>query len=176
MHLRGLQRGDLERLYVLDTLCFPEPFRFTKAAMRSFAGAANALVLLAVEPAGATLTEALLGFCIVHLEPAGAATAGYVVTLDVAPEARGQGVATRLMRAQEAAAAEQGAMSMILHVFYANAAAISLYERLGYRSVGVAEDFYGAGLQALLYQRTLQEQAVDSQPAVNLHGGKESAS
>ena len=153
MYLRDLRRGEVDRLYELDTLCFEKPFRFSRSAMRRFAGAANALVRIAVEAGGEGAPETLLGFGIVHLESAAYGLAAYVVTLDVDPGARGKGVATRLMTALESAAYEAGAASMALHVFRGNAAAISLYEKLGYELTGTATDFYGPGLDALDYRR-----------------------
>ncbi len=156
MYLRGLRRGEVDRLYALDVLCFEEPFRFSRAAMRRFAGAANALVRVAVEAGGGEETEMLLGFGIVHVEPAPSGLAGYVVTLDVDPGARGKGVATRLMAALESAAAEAGAASMALHVFRGNPAAISLYQKLGYEFTGTVADFYGPGLHALECRRRLR--------------------
>ncbi len=157
MHVRGLGRGDVDRLHILDALCFEKPFRFSRASMRRFAGAPHAIVRLAVELDGAETVEALLGFCIVHLEPSVGGTAGYVVTLDVDPGVRGRGVATFLMGEMEAAAAKAGAAAMSLHVFCGNGAAISLYEKLGYRRVGAVSDFYGLGLHAFGYRRVLSE-------------------
>ncbi len=157
MNLRNLQPGDLDRLYQLDTLCFEPPFRFSRAAMRRFAGAAHALVRLAVEPSepvGMPLApERLLGFAIVHLErEERRRITGYVVTLDVDPAWRGRGIATRLMTDLHTMAKAREAESMTLHVFTGNDAAIQLYERLGYRSVERAANFYGTGLDAFAYR------------------------
>ena len=164
MYLRELRRGEVDRLYTLDTLCFDQPFRFSRSAMRRFAGAANALVRIAVESGGEDEPETLLGFGIVHLEPAPSGLAGYVVTLDVDPGARGRGVATLLMTALESAAAEAGAASMELHVFLGNTAAISLYAKLGYGLMGTAAGFYGPGLDALDYRRILHGAGAPRRP------------
>ncbi len=157
MIVRGLAPGDTDRLWALDALCFEQPFLFSRQAMRRFALAENALVRLVVDPASRGSGEVLLGFCIVHLEPSPPGLAGYVVTLDVHPEARGRGIATLLMTALEELAAQAGASAMALHVFHGNAAAISLYKRLGYRSVKTVADFYGPGLDAFAYERVLED-------------------
>ena len=161
MYLRGYLPRDLEALYTLDRLCFEAPFRFSRGAMRQFAQAGNALVQLACARAGAGVedhaTEDLLGFSIVHLEGEGQGAVGYVVTLDVAPAARRQGIAEILMRSGEAAAAKAGAKEMALHVFSANAGAVRLYERLGYQKAGTAENFYGRGLHAVIYRKRLAQ-------------------
>ena len=171
MYLRGLEPGDLDRMYALDVLCFPPPFRFSRAAMRRFAKAENALVRLAVQPkledepssGGEQITpDDLLGFCIVHLlappgRPAGqsAELTAYVVTLDVDPGYRGRGIASRLMEELHGSARTAGADQMSLHVFAENQPAIRLYERLGYRFKERSSNFYGRGLDALGYGRLL---------------------
>ncbi len=154
--LRPYTASDLDAIAAMDALCFEPLFRFSKGAMRRFAEAKNAIVRLAVLSARETSAERLAGFCIVHLErPEGNLVVGYIVTLDVAPSHRGQGVGHALMRALETHAAEAGAGSMRLHVSVHNAPAIRLYERLGYSPVRVEEGFYAEGGDALIYERRL---------------------
>jgi len=141
--LRGYRAGDADAMFALDESCFAEPFRFTRAAMRRFAESKKARVVVA------EWGEELVGFCIVHVERGGV---GYVVTLDVAAEHRGKGLARRLMERVEA---EAGCLSMMLHVFVGNDAAIGFYERMGYGLVGEAKGFYGAGVDALVYRKEL---------------------
>jgi len=80
----------------------------------------------------------------------------YVVTLDVAPDWRRRGLARRLMHALELRAHAAGADAIALHVFPGNLAALQLYEALGYQRIGVAADFYGDGLDALVYRKQLE--------------------
>ena len=84
---RGMA-ADVPTMYALDVICFEEPFRFSQRAMRRFALGSKARVWVAEEAAGE-----LVGFVIVEVE----GDAGYVVTLDVAPEWRRGGVARELM-------------------------------------------------------------------------------
>jgi ribosomal protein S18 acetylase RimI-like enzyme len=44
---------------------------------------------------------------------------------------------------------------MWLHVYTGNRAAIRFYEQMGYRLLHIAEDFYGAGVDARVYIRAL---------------------
>lgn len=155
IHLRPYRTTDLPSLYLLDRVCFEPPFRFSRSAMRQFAEAENAIVRLANETAAEPGTERLAGFCIVHLEQAGENLVAYVVTLDVEPAFRRQGVGPMLMQSVEKAARDAGAQSMVLHVWTGNEQAIRLYERLGYRFCRKAEDFYGEGLDALVYRKPL---------------------
>ncbi len=155
MELRGPQSGDLDRMYALDVVCFERPFRFSRAAMRHYVLEPGALVRLAVELGAGMAMRSLLGFCIVHLQPGEGGLQGYVVTLDVHPGGRKQGVATELMLLLQREARAAGATSMFLHVYDRNGPAIRLYERLGYRCEASIADFYGRGLHAFVYRRSL---------------------
>lgn len=162
MYLRGLEPGDPDRMYALDVLCFAEPFRFSRSAMRRFALAPGALVRLAFADAdeGAQAQEpSLLGFSIVHLQRSRGGVTGYVTTLDVHPAARGKGIARVLMEDLQVAAKGSGAATMSLHVYAENPAAIRLYQRLGYGCLGRIPDFYSPGLDALYFELTLSQQA-----------------
>ena len=150
MKLRGYVPADLDALVALDDLCFEPPFRFPRASMRRFAEAKNAQVTLAESPAGT-----LAGFCILHIEAAVRNPAGYIVTLDVAPEHRRQGVAGELMERAESQAQAAGCVAVALHVFPGNAAAIRFYERRGYLFSHSAASFYARGVDALVYHKPL---------------------
>jgi ribosomal-protein-alanine N-acetyltransferase len=141
--LRGYRSGDWKAMYALDVVCFEPPFRFGQREMRRLAEEHGAVTVLA-EAEGE-----LAGFCIVHLEGNWA----YVVTLDVAPAWRRCGLAARLIADVEAQARASGAAGMGLHVYNGNAGAIRFYERMDYGRIGIAEGFYGRGLDALVYRK-----------------------
>jgi ribosomal-protein-alanine N-acetyltransferase len=149
--LRGYRPGDLDALYALDVACFEKPFRFTRGAMRRFAEAANAQVVIA-ETQGE-----LAGFCIVHMERVRGGHVGYVVTLDVAAAYRRQGLARRLMAEAERQAEAAGCNALALHVHTGNAAAIRFYAACGFVYVRPAQDFYGPGLDAAVWSKELSE-------------------
>jgi ribosomal protein S18 acetylase RimI-like enzyme len=86
--------------------------------------------------------------------------AGYVVTLDVAPEFRRQGLARELMQRGEAEARRAGCGEMLLHVFVGNANAIRFYEKAGYSQGKNVVAFYGRDAQgesvdAWLYRKRM---------------------
>jgi [ribosomal protein S18]-alanine N-acetyltransferase len=130
-------------MYALDVACFEPPFRFGQREMRRLAEEPNAICVLA-ESDGV-----LAAFSITHLDNPWC----YLVTLDVAPEWRRRGLATRLMTDTESRARAAGAIGMGLHVYNGNGGAIRFYERLGYNRVGLDEGFYGRGLDALVYRK-----------------------
>lgn len=147
--LRSYAPAYLDAMFRLDVLCFPEPFRFSRSDMRRFAEARNAHVLLAL------WGEELAGFSIVHVERSRGRLAGYLTTLDVAPEYRRRGLARQLMQGAEEQARVAGCEAMLLHVYTGNDVALALYENLGYTRVSLAADFYGAGLHAWVCRKTL---------------------
>jgi ribosomal-protein-alanine N-acetyltransferase len=150
MRLRAGVASDIEAMYRLDVLCFEPPFRFSRGAMRRFAQASGAFTLVAeVDSSG------IAGFAIVQVSGAGEVGEGYIVTLDVAPEMRRQGIAGLLLGAAERKAAELGALKMTLHVWTENAPAVRFYERSGYERTVLHPDFYAPGRSAYGYSKAL---------------------
>jgi ribosomal-protein-alanine N-acetyltransferase len=147
--LRGYRATDLDALHALDVVCFQPPFRFSRTAMRRFAEASNALVVVAEQVGLVT------GFCIVHVEQVRRESIGYIVTLDVAPEHRRQGVAQTLMAEAEQQARAAGCTLLALHVHTGNEAALRFYARIGFGAIGLEHDFYGKGLDAQLWRKPL---------------------
>ena len=76
----------------------------------------------------------LAGFTLVSLRPEllSHEPSAHLEAIAVAPGFEGQGIGALLLRDAEATAAEQGALTMTLHVFAANVRARALYERAGF--------------------------------------------
>jgi ribosomal protein S18 acetylase RimI-like enzyme len=147
--LRGYQAGDLDAMYALDVMCFEKPFRFARSAMRRFAEAKKARMVIAEE------SDALVGFVILHIEEAEEGRIGYIITLDVAPELRRRGIAGALMSEAERQAHMDGCAVLVLHVFTGNEAAIRFYAGTGFVRSHRAEGFYGPGVDAWVYHKLL---------------------
>jgi ribosomal-protein-alanine N-acetyltransferase len=143
--LRRYERSDLGAIVELDAECFAPPFRFSREAMRRFAEAENAWVMIA------EVKGKLAGFCIVHMEPAESVNVGYVVTIDVAEGFRRGGFGERMLTEGEKWVRGSGGAGMMLHVFVKNQSAVRFYERLGYKRVGDQRGFYGPGIDAAMY-------------------------
>jgi ribosomal-protein-alanine N-acetyltransferase len=71
-----------------------------------------------------------------------------ILTVGVVPEHRGKGVAKQLMALITDWAKDQGTTAMMLEVKTDNLRAIGLYESLGYSTLNVRKDYFGAGLDA----------------------------
>ena len=78
-----------------------------------------------------------------------------ILTVGVISKYRGQGIARELMAGITKWAIDQGSIAMMLEVKTDNAAAISLYESLGYSKLSIRKDYFGSGLDALVMRKEL---------------------
>ena len=107
-------------------------------------------VFLLNEPGGFLLGQAIAG-------------EAEILTLAVAPEARRQGLARRLVTEFLREAAARGSDSAFLEVSTENAPAIALYEAAGFTKAGLRRGYYdsdtGAKIDALVMSRPLSPRA-----------------
>jgi [ribosomal protein S18]-alanine N-acetyltransferase len=149
--LRDYRPTDLDAMFQLDQECFSAEFRFDRESMRMFAEEQGAVIRIAEE-----IGDGIVGFVIAHVQRVAKEWRGYVVTLDVAEQHRGRGIARRLMEQAEFRVAAAGARWMELHVFTGNESAIRFYEGMGYERIAIRRRFYGeAGLDAFIYRKGL---------------------
>ena len=71
-----------------------------------------------------------------------------VLTVGVVPDHRGKGIAKALIALITDWAKAQGSTAMMLEVKTDNSEAIGLYESLGYSTLNIRKDYFGAGLDA----------------------------
>src|SRR5215813_11616861 len=91
------------------------------------------------------------GFLILNMA---GAFVGYIQTVCVAPDFRGRGIGTRLVRfAEERIFRESPNVFLCVSSF--NGDARRLYERLGYSEVGALPDYLVAGHAEILMRKTL---------------------
>ena len=144
--VRRAARSDLETLVRLEE-AFPGD-RVSRASFARFLDSGTADVWVA-DLAGSVVGDAIVtyrrGFHGARL---------YSLVTD--PGHRDRGVARALLDAAEAAAVERGCVSIRLEVRVDNVAAIGLYERRGYEVVGVTDDFYEDGSDALRMRKRLR--------------------
>lgn len=80
---------------------------------------------------------------------------GELLRIAVAPEARGQGLARRLLREGHQRLAAEGLETLFLEVRVSNAAARALYASEGWAEIGLRRAYYRDGEDAALYRREL---------------------
>lgn len=148
--LRPYNRQDLPLLFAVEALCFAPPFRFSQQMLRALAEGESSFTWIAED------ADQMAGFAIVQLEMSEGLLYGYLQTIDVAPEYRSRGVASRLLECVENQIIQAGALAMMLHVSIQNNAAISLYQHHGYSRLAIEERFYcNEKGDAFLYEKIL---------------------
>lgn len=123
--VRSFREADRPALTRLWRQVFPDdPPRSAPERMIDGALAARPETLLVAEIDGALVGAVIAGFDGVR---------GWIYHLAVAPTQRRRGVATRLMRAAEAALLALGCAKVNLQVRATNADVVAFYRRLGYQ-------------------------------------------
>lgn len=85
-------------------------------------------------------------------------SAGWIITLGVAPEWRHMGLGERLLAAAEQA---MHMPALRLTVRASNQAAIALYQKAGYHQVGVSSRYYVGGEDGLIFEKRFLESLVE---------------
>lgn len=141
--IRPMTESDLDAVLAIEEASFPTPWR--REHFLHELGAAHAFPFVAV-----TDGEIAGYVCLLSLfEEA------QILDIAVEPRQRGRGIARLLMGHAFAVARQQGAEVMALEVRASNAAAIGLYERLGFFRTGTRKGYYEGKEDAVLMERSL---------------------
>jgi ribosomal-protein-alanine acetyltransferase len=138
----------LSMLYEIEKQCF-EQEAFTKQELAYLLSDYNAIGL------AARVNGEIVGFAIARVDMLRKAPFGHILTLDITPAYRHRGIAQKLLGEIETILKEKGVRESRLEVREDNVAALSLYQKLGYKKVGKLEKYYGA-LNGLYLKKTLQ--------------------
>lgn len=141
---RPARGEDLDALVALEQRCFDSD-RLSRRSFRHWIHADHGHLQLVETPDG------LAGYVLV-IHHRGTRLAR-LYSLAVAPEARGTGLGRRLVEEAERLAREAGRLYLRLEVRRDNAAAIALYQSLGYRQFGERRDYYEDHESALLFEK-----------------------
>ncbi len=83
-------------------------------------------------------------------------SAAYLWTIEVLPAFRRMGIARALLERVEMSAREAMCSAIQLHVAAHNLDALALYEGHGFVRYGMDREFYGRGMDAFRYRKTLE--------------------
>jgi ribosomal-protein-alanine N-acetyltransferase len=130
MSLRPATAADCELLAMLHRACFDDAWSAVSFhALLTSPGVAALVASRGAEPAGFILWRVV-------------ADEAEILSLGVAPSARRQGLARRLVMAAASAAFENGSQSLFLEVEAGNRAACALYSGLGFAEAGRRLSYY----------------------------------
>jgi [ribosomal protein S18]-alanine N-acetyltransferase len=144
--LRDIRRSDLEALYALDQICFDSGIAYSKTELKQILRSASGCGVLA-ESRGE-----VAGFAAGYVSARGA---GHVVTLDVSPAFRRQGLGRTLFSDLLQRFREAGATGIRLEVEVENQPAIAFYRTFGFRPTRRVSDYYGYGRDAWEMEKKL---------------------
>ncbi len=139
----------LETLHEIEKQCFNEE-AFSKQQISYLLKDYNAVSLVARTEGRVT------GFIIGGIDMERRSAVGHIITIDVAPTYRCNGIATRLMLEVEEIFKQKGIRESHLEVREGNSAALSLYEKLGYKKTSRLENYYGSA-HGLYLKKPLQK-------------------
>jgi [ribosomal protein S18]-alanine N-acetyltransferase len=148
--LRCFRLADMEELLAIERAC-SGPDAYDRNLFAEYARACGGLFLVVkagVRPAG------LAGYCIacVCRTPAGLAN---LISIAVAPEARGRGAASLLLSSTIRRLKSRGVERLTLVVRKSNGRAIRFYERHGFTRLRRSPGYYEDGEDGLLMRLTL---------------------
>ena len=146
LDIRAAEPGDLDAILALEIAVFSTD-RLSRRSLRAFILSPHRPLIVA------TADGALAGYALVALHKRASAARLYSIAVDQRNGRRGVGRA--LMAACENYAAAHGRRTLRLEVRPDNAAAIALYERLGFRQFGRYENYYADGAAALRFEKQI---------------------
>lgn len=153
--LRAYVEADLPALHALDGVCFPPDIAYSRAELQHFLQHPSAFSVVA-ETHGA-----IVGFAIARSDRrrvesvAEVAQAMHIITIDVAPGARRQGIGGLLMKWIAGKAMDLRARAIVLEAAADNRAAHSFYERFGFTITGSIPGYYNGVVDAVVFERLL---------------------
>ena len=146
-----IEPASLKDLHVLDTIekeCFKSE-AYTREQLAYLLKSPSAVSLVAKE------SNETVGFIVGMTENYGKTTAGHIVTIDVLPKHRREGVGLKLLDELEKEFVRQGVKTIYLEVRIDNQAARRLYAKKGYIQLEPLEDYYNEGKHGLRMKKEL---------------------
>ena len=128
-HIRPFRAEDFDCLSKIDQACFPPGIAYTQMDLTGFITRRKAITLVAEYSDGTEFAGGIAGFAIAQPIK----RVGRILTLDILPQARRQGLATRLIQECETRLRAGGCEQVYLETAVNNEPAIRLYSKLGYQ-------------------------------------------
>jgi [ribosomal protein S18]-alanine N-acetyltransferase len=126
----------LDKLYEIEEECFDQ-VAFTKRQIAYLLTDYNTIALVA------KANSDIAGFIIAQVEVEENTEFGHIITINVTPTCRRQGIAKKLLREIETLLKQKGITESHLEVREDNNTAIKLYLNSGYQKIGKLEKYYG---------------------------------
>jgi ribosomal-protein-alanine N-acetyltransferase len=143
MNLRDYQPADLETISRIEQQCFPSTIAADRESLeKMLSGYASAIV---VEAHGGNVVAFVIFRKVNRVT-------GSLLSLDVLPSHRRQGLGMHLVSAAKQRLAEMGVEKLRLRVAVDNAAALAMYRKIDFRRLRVDRAFYRDGSDAYMLE------------------------
>jgi len=147
IELRPVAREDVDTLFTLDQICFQPGIAYSRAELKFFLFHPAGISLVAADEGG------IAGFAIAETRMHHGQPVGHIVTIDVDPSRRRQGVGRLLMDAVMEGCREAGVSRLQLEVAVDNDGGVAFYKELGFSPAGRIRGYYMGKLDALVMER-----------------------
>ena len=125
----------LDKLYEIEGQCFNQE-AFTKRQIAYLLTDYNTIGLVA------KVDSEIAGFIISQVEIEDDTLYGHIITINVAPNYRRKGIASKMLNETEEILKEKGITECHLEVREDNSAALKLYQNSGYQKISRLEKYY----------------------------------
>ncbi len=130
--LRVYRPEDFEQLYEIDQACYPPGVAYSRRTLRRFLGLRGADCVVAEGD------KKILGFIVSHRRGPEA----HIITIDVLEPHRRRGFGSALLHEAESCLAARGVGTVSLETATDNAAAVAFWQKHGYRTHSLLQDYY----------------------------------
>lgn len=150
LSLRPAVSRDLPELFALDQACFTPGIAWSKAELQYFLRYPGNIGLIAEDEA-----HNIAGFAIAGKMLRRGTLLGRLITIDVDPSQRRQGVGHMLLEETERLLLAAGATALLLEVAVDNLTAQAFYEKHGFARTGRIRGYYLGRIDALVMEKQL---------------------
>lgn len=153
--IRDYGDADFDRLWEIDQRCFLPGIAYSRLELSSFITKRGAITLVAenVDCGAVDKRERIVGYAVAQ---AIRRRYGRILTLDILPEARRHGLASRMMAECEQRLRALGCTEVYLETAVDNEPALRLYRKLGYEILRTLPEYYSShALDAFLMGKRL---------------------
>lgn len=154
-HIRPFHKSDFEELWRIDQTCFDPQLAYSRLELAVYMRRPGSFTLVAQAESAAGATKGsetgILGFVVAEARR----KTGHIITIDVVPDVRREGVGSALLAAAEDQLQRSGVEVVALETPVNNLAAIRFYKKKGYFVEKTVPGYYSNQLDALVMSKDL---------------------